>query len=70
MLGKVKWFDERRGFGFVQPINEQGLGADHIAHYSEIAGTGFRTLREGQIVRFESVLSSRGSVARKIEPVD
>ena len=44
--GTVKWFNEAKGFGFIAPEN----GADVFAHYSEITGSGFKTLAEGQEV--------------------
>ena len=46
--GTVKWFNEAKGFGFIAPEN----GADVFAHYSEITGSGFKTLAEGQEVEF------------------
>ncbi|GAF56217.1 cold shock protein CspC [Psychrobacter sp. JCM 18901] len=46
--GTVKWFNEAKGFGFIAPET----GADVFAHYSEITGSGFKTLAEGQEVEF------------------
>ena len=49
-LGTVKWFNDAKGFGFIKQDNE----ADVFVHYSQIAGDGFRTLEEGQLVQFDS----------------
>ena len=47
--GIVKWFDERKGYGFI----EQEEGPDVFVHYSGITGTGFKSLNEGDRVEFE-----------------
>ena len=49
LKGTVKWFDVRKGFGFV--VDEDGI--DYFVHFSEISGEGFKRLREGQKVTFE-----------------
>jgi len=49
--GTVKWFNETKGFGFIQ----QESGPDVFAHFSEIASSGFKTLMEGQQVEFSVV---------------
>ena len=49
VTGKVKWFNEAKGFGFI----EQESGPDVFAHFSAIQGTGFKTLTEGQQVEFK-----------------
>lgn len=54
--GKVKWFNEKKGFGFI----EQDGGSDVFVHYSAIQGTGFRTLREGQRVMFDVQQGPKG----------
>ncbi|NGP05449.1 cold-shock protein [Rhodococcus sp. 14C212] len=64
--GVVKWFDEEKGFGF---IAEEGGGPDIYVHYSEIAGTGFRSLTEGQRVEFEVGLGVKGPQAENVRPV-
>lgn len=56
--GKVKWFDEKKGYGFIVPENG---GKDIFFHYSVIKGKGFKTLDKGQIVEFESE-ESKGSI--------
>ena len=63
--GKVKWFNETKGFGFITP--DQG-GEDLIAHYTQIQGGGFKTLQEGQSVRFEVTMGMKGKQASNIQP--
>jgi CspA family cold shock protein len=62
--GTVKWFDERRGYGFI--TNDDGT--DVFVHYSVIEMEGFRTLYEGQRVRFSSNEGPRGPTAEKVVP--
>ena len=63
--GKVKWFNETKGFGFITP--DQG-GEDLFAHYTQIQGGGFKTLQEGQSVRFEVTMGMKGKQASNIQP--
>ncbi len=58
--GKVKWFSDEKGYGFIE--NSEG-GEDLFVHYSEISGEGFRTLEEGAEVEFE-VVDGRGGKSR------
>jgi CspA family cold shock protein len=60
--GQVKWFNESKGFGF---LSREG-GPDVFVHHSEIQGEGFRTLNEGDRVRFEVVDSPKGPRAAKV----
>jgi len=60
--GKVKWFNENKGFGFI----EQENGEDVFVHYSVIEMDGFRTLPEGCEVEFESVSGEKGLQATKV----
>ena len=60
--GTVKWFNETKGFGFI----EQASGPDVFAHFSEIASTGFKTLQEGQRVQFTVTQGQKGPQAEKI----
>jgi cold shock protein len=57
--GKVKWFNESKGFGFI----EQQNGDDVFVHFSAIQGDGFKTLKEGAAVSFEIESSAKGSRA-------
>ena len=60
--GTVKWFNESKGFGFIS----QESGPDVFAHYSEIAGDGFKTLAEGDQVTFEITDGAKGPKASNI----
>ncbi|MFN6970706.1 MAG: cold-shock protein [Rheinheimera sp.] len=60
--GTVKWFNETKGFGFI----EQASGPDVFAHFSAIASTGFKTLQEGQRVSFTVTQGQKGPQAEKI----
>lgn len=60
--GTVKWFNESKGFGFI----EQESGPDVFAHYSAINGGGFKTLAEGQKVEFEVTDGPKGPQAENI----
>ncbi|MEQ1160119.1 cold-shock protein [Acinetobacter calcoaceticus] len=62
MKGTVKWFNEAKGFGFIQPES----GPDVFAHFSEIANSGFRTLAEGQPVEFSVAQGQKGPNAVNI----
>ncbi len=63
--GKVKWFNETKGFGFITP--EEG-SEDVFVHYSSIQGDGFRTLTEGQSVSYEVERGPKGLQARAVTP--
>jgi CspA family cold shock protein len=65
VTGTVKWFDEAKGFGFIQ----QESGPDVFAHFSNIQGDGFRTLTEGQKVEFTITDGKKGPQAENIVPV-
>jgi CspA family cold shock protein len=62
-IGTVKWFDEGKGFGFIEP--EDG-GKDVFVHYSTIEGKGFRTLAENQRVEFEAESGPKGPHATRV----
>lgn len=64
--GMVKWFNEGKGFGFIAP--DDG-GKDLFAHFSEIQGSGFKTLAESQRVEFEVTQGQKGLQASKITPI-
>jgi CspA family cold shock protein len=60
--GKVKWFNEAKGYGFI----ERPEGGDLFVHYSAIQGNGFRTLAEGQEVEFDVVDGPKGKQAANV----
>lgn len=62
MQGKVKWFNENKGYGFI----EQENGPDVFVHYTNIEGDGFRTLSEGQAVEFEVKEGDKGLQALRV----
>ena len=61
--GTVKWFNEGKGFGFITPDNG---GKDLFAHFSQIQGSGFKTLAENQRVEFEVTQGQKGPQASNI----
>ena len=65
VIGTVKWFNDAKGFGFIEP--EQG-GEDVFAHFSAIQMDGFRTLKQGSKVHFELVQGPKGNQAQNIRP--
>ncbi len=60
--GKVKWFNETKGFGFI----EQDSGPDVFVHFSAISGSGFKTLTEGQAVEFDVQSGQKGPQAANV----
>ncbi|ATD00210.1 MAG: cold-shock protein [Pseudomonadota bacterium] len=60
--GTVKWFNESKGFGFI----EQASGPDVFVHFSAITGDGFRTLTEGQKVEFTVTTGQKGPQAENL----
>jgi len=64
--GTVKWFNGEKGYGF---ISVDGGGADVFVHYSEINGSGFRTLDEGQRVEFEIGQGQKGPQAQAVRAI-
>ncbi|MDT8999166.1 cold-shock protein [Paucibacter sp. APW11] len=65
--GTVKWFNDAKGFGFIEP--EQG-GDDVFAHFSAIQMEGFRTLKQGSKVSFELIQGPKGQLAQNITPME
>ena len=61
--GTVKWFNEAKGFGFITP---DGGAKDCFVHHSAIAGTGFKTLVEGERVEFDIVQGAKGPAAENV----
>ncbi|SPF55958.1 stress protein, member of the CspA-family [Candidatus Desulfosporosinus infrequens] len=62
MLGKVKWFNKQKGYGFI----EQENGQDVFVHFQSVIGDGFRTLEEGQNVEFDVIQGPRGEQASNV----
>ncbi|MEO7993389.1 MAG: cold shock domain-containing protein [bacterium] len=63
-LGKVKWFNEAKGYGFIEVEGQP----DIFVHYSQIVGDGFRTLKEGQTVEYELRETPKGYQASDVAP--
>ena len=63
--GKVKWFNETKGYGFIQQDN----GPDVFVHYSSIENEGFKTLAEGQRVQFDVVEGDKGLKAANVTKI-
>ena len=63
-IGTVKWFNDAKGFGFIEP---DGGGGDIFAHFSAIKMDGFRTLKQGSKVSFDVVQGPKGLQAQNIE---
>jgi cold shock protein len=63
-FGKVKWFDPKKGFGFIE--QEDGSG-DLFVHFSDVAGEGYRNLKEGERVKFEITEAPKGKKAISVE---
>lgn len=63
-VGTVKWFNESKGYGFIESED----GEDCFVHFSEIQSEGFKTLNEGQNVEFEKSMGQKGPQASKVVP--
>ena len=63
--GRVKWFNDQKGFGF---ITVEGEEKDVFVHYSAITGTGFKSLQENQLVEFDIQQGSKGPQAVNVRP--
>ena len=62
--GRVKWFNETKGFGFLE---QEGGGPDVFVHFSALQGEGFKTLTEGQAVEFDVVQDAKGAKAQNVK---
>ena len=63
--GKVKWFDNKKGYGFITPEN----GKDVFVHHTAIQGDGYKTLEEGQEVEFDVVQGPKGEQAANVTKI-
>jgi len=61
--GRVKWFNEKKGFGFIE---QEGGGPDVFVHFSALQGEGFKTLAEGQAVEFDVTQDAKGAKAQNV----
>ncbi len=66
MTGKVKWFNDQKGFGFITPDNGE---KDCFVHHSAIQASGFKSLGEGEAVEFEMVEGKKGPAAENVVKV-
>lgn len=64
-IGTVKWFDTKKGFGFI--LNE--AGKDVFVHFSSIQGGGFRALKDGEVVEYEQDEGPKGLLAKTVRRV-
>jgi CspA family cold shock protein len=64
--GNVKWFDVKKGFGFIVGPD----GQDVFVHFSQIGGDGFKTLKDGEVVEYELQTGEKGSFAREVRRVN
>ncbi len=67
LVGTVKWFSDKKGYGFIEP--EGSTGKDVYVHFTGIAGTGRKTLREGQKVQYEATNTPRGVAATNVRVI-
>lgn len=65
MQGKVKWFNNEKGYGFIKQEGKK----DILIHYSNIEKEGYKSLQEGQIVEFDLVKTAKGYQAQNVKPV-
>jgi len=66
-VGTVKWFNDAKGFGFIEP---EGGGPDVFAHFSAVQMDGFRTLKQGSQVTYDLVQGPKGNLAQNIRAVE
>ena len=66
-MGRVKWFNNAKGYGFILPEDES---EDYFVHYSSIVMQGYKTLKAGQQVSYETIDGPKGTHAVNVQPVD
>jgi CspA family cold shock protein len=66
ITGKVKWFNDQKGFGFITPDNGE---KDCFVHHSAIQASGYKTLGEGDAVEFEMVQGQKGPAAQNVSKI-
>ena len=69
-FGRVKWFNNKAGYGFGTIIGDEGgdrVGEDIFVHHSAISGDGFKTLNEGEVVNFELIQGDKGLKAQNVQ---
>ena len=65
MIAKVKWFNNAKGYGFIEQEGKE----DIFIHYSNIEKDGYKTLKEGQLIEFDLIDTEKGLQAQNIKPV-
>ena len=65
-IGKLKWFNDKKGFGFI--TNDEGK--DVFVHYSQIRYDGFKTLKDGDILEYEEINTAKGLQAKNVVVID
>ena len=65
--GRVKWFNNAKGYGFILPADSS---EDYFVHYSSIIMEGYKTLKAGQHVSYEEIDGSKGTHAVNVQPID
>lgn len=67
--GRVKWFNNDKGYGFIENENEELVNEDIFVHYSAIDQDGYKTLKEGEIVEFTLIETAKGNQAINVKEV-
>lgn len=65
--GRVKWFNNAKGFGFILPEDES---EDYFVHYSSIVMDGYKTLKAGQSVSFDTIATDKGTHATNVQSLE
>lgn len=69
LIGKVKWFSDAKGYGFIQVSDETNNDKDIFVHFTEIVKDGYKSLAQGQDVQFELSDTPKGLQAKNVELV-